>query len=105
MTTASGTVSAQLACFAGGIRSEDIPAEVLERAKYLILDAVGIAWTWMAGLDAVAMNDQNQVGAWYLSEGKVVGREPRPAHWGRAAPPWPDRTPPEGRPTWVRARP
>ncbi len=42
--TAKATVSATLADFAASLRHEDIPAEVLERAKYLILDAVGIAY-------------------------------------------------------------
>ncbi len=37
------TISATLAAFAEGLRPEAIPAEVSERAKYLILDAVGIA--------------------------------------------------------------
>jgi 2-methylcitrate dehydratase PrpD len=37
------TISERLARFAAGLRYEDIPPAVLERAKYLILDAVGIA--------------------------------------------------------------
>ncbi len=44
MTKDNDTISARLARFAGELRPEDIPAQVLERAKYLILDAVGIAW-------------------------------------------------------------
>lgn len=44
MSTKNATISSRLAQFAGGLRAEDIPAQVLERAKYLILDAVGIAW-------------------------------------------------------------
>ncbi len=44
MTKDNDTISARLARFAGELRTEDIPASVLERAKYLILDAVGIAW-------------------------------------------------------------
>lgn len=44
MNQANDTISARLARFAGELRPEDIPAGVLERAKYLILDAVGIAW-------------------------------------------------------------
>ncbi len=42
--SADSSVSATLADFAANLRTEDIPASVLERAKYLILDAVGIAW-------------------------------------------------------------
>lgn len=38
------TISAALARFVSELRTEDIPASVLERAKYLILDAIGIAW-------------------------------------------------------------
>ncbi len=37
------SISNQLASFADELTSESIPAEVRERAKYLILDAVGIA--------------------------------------------------------------
>ncbi len=37
------TIAATLARFAEGLRDEAIPASVLERARYLILDAVGIA--------------------------------------------------------------
>ena len=37
------TISERLARFAAGLRYEDIPPAVLERAKYLILDAIGIA--------------------------------------------------------------
>src|SRR5574340_146701 len=44
MTKHNDTISGRLARFAGELRAEDIPASVLERAKYLILDAVGIAW-------------------------------------------------------------
>jgi 2-methylcitrate dehydratase PrpD len=44
MTRDHDTISARLARFAGELRTEDIPAGVLERARYLILDAVGIAW-------------------------------------------------------------
>lgn len=40
---AAGTISQTLAQFAHGLRFKDIPAEVRDRAKYLILDAVGIA--------------------------------------------------------------
>lgn len=43
-STADGTISQQLAAFVHGLRSEDIPEAVLERARYLILDSVGIAW-------------------------------------------------------------
>jgi 2-methylcitrate dehydratase PrpD len=39
----SATIAATLAAFAENLRPEAIPAAVLERAKYLILDAVGIA--------------------------------------------------------------
>jgi 2-methylcitrate dehydratase PrpD len=42
-TAQSETIAATLAVFAEGLRAEAIPAAVLERAKYLILDAVGIA--------------------------------------------------------------
>ena len=38
------TIAATLAAFAESLRPEAIPAAVLERAKYLILDAVGIAY-------------------------------------------------------------
>jgi len=44
MTRDDDTISARLARFAGELRTEDIPSSVIERAKYLILDAVGIAW-------------------------------------------------------------
>lgn len=44
MTMDQDTISVRLARFAGELRAEEIPASVLERAKYLILDAVGIAW-------------------------------------------------------------
>ena len=37
------TIAETLAAFAEGLRPEAIPAAVLERARYLILDAVGIA--------------------------------------------------------------
>ncbi|GAB2899566.1 MmgE/PrpD family protein [Paralcaligenes sp. KSB-10] len=37
------TIAATLAAFAESLRPEAIPAAVIERAKYLILDAVGIA--------------------------------------------------------------
>ncbi len=40
---ATGTISQTLAEFAQGLRYDDIPADIRERAKYLILDAVGIA--------------------------------------------------------------
>ena len=36
-------ISEHLARFAYGLRYEDIPAEVTQRAKYLVLDALGIA--------------------------------------------------------------
>ncbi len=39
----AGNIAATLAAFAEGLRYEAIPADVRERAKYLILDAVGIA--------------------------------------------------------------
>jgi 2-methylcitrate dehydratase PrpD len=39
----SATIAATLAAFAERLRPEAIPTAVLERAKYLILDAVGIA--------------------------------------------------------------
>jgi len=39
----SALISERLAEFAAGLRFEDIPVEVRERAKYLILDAVGVA--------------------------------------------------------------
>ena len=42
-TGRGATIAATLAAFAEGLRPESIPAAVLERAKYLILDAVGIA--------------------------------------------------------------
>ena len=41
---AARTISETLAGFAAELRYEDIPAEVRERARYLILDAVGIAF-------------------------------------------------------------
>lgn len=41
--SATGTIARTLADFVHDLRYEDIPAEVRERAKYLILDAVGIA--------------------------------------------------------------
>ena len=41
--TSATTISRQLAGFVGGLDGEAIPAEVRERARYLILDAVGIA--------------------------------------------------------------
>lgn len=44
MNQANETISARLGRFAAELRAEDIPTDVLERAKYLILDAVGIAW-------------------------------------------------------------
>jgi 2-methylcitrate dehydratase PrpD len=37
------SIAQTLAKFAASLRPQDIPSEVLERAKYLILDAVGIA--------------------------------------------------------------
>ena len=40
---AAGTISQTLAEFAHGMTYDDIPVDVRERAKYLILDAVGIA--------------------------------------------------------------
>ncbi len=40
---AVGTISQTLAEFAHGMTYDDIPVDVRERAKYLILDAVGIA--------------------------------------------------------------
>ncbi len=40
---AAEAISRTLARFVADLRYEDIPAEVLERAKYLILDSVGIA--------------------------------------------------------------
>ncbi|MCZ2098376.1 MAG: MmgE/PrpD family protein [Burkholderiales bacterium] len=44
-TAARGVTIAQtLASFAASLRPGDIPAQVLERAKYLILDSVGIAY-------------------------------------------------------------
>lgn len=41
--TQSKTISEQLAQFAAGLRYEDIPVAVSERARYLVLDALGIA--------------------------------------------------------------
>lgn len=38
------TIAQTLADFAASLRAEDIPSDVLERAKHLILDAVGIAY-------------------------------------------------------------
>lgn len=38
------TIAESLAAFAADLKVDDIPASVLERAKYLILDAVGIAY-------------------------------------------------------------
>ena len=38
------TISQQLSAFACNLQTADIPSALLERAKYLILDAVGIAW-------------------------------------------------------------
>lgn len=40
----STTIAQTLAEFASELRAEDIPGEVLERAKHLILDAVGVAF-------------------------------------------------------------
>lgn len=40
----NATIAERLAAFAAGLKAGDIPAPVLERAKYLILDAVGIAY-------------------------------------------------------------
>jgi 2-methylcitrate dehydratase PrpD len=42
-TARNATIAATLAAFAKNLRLEAIPAAVLERAKHLILDAVGIA--------------------------------------------------------------
>lgn len=42
-TAQSATIAATLAAFAEGLRPEAIPTSVVDRAKYLILDAVGIA--------------------------------------------------------------
>lgn len=39
----TATISEALARFAAGLEPRDIPAAVLERAKYFILDSVGIA--------------------------------------------------------------
>lgn len=44
MTTDQDTISGRLARFACDLLPQDIPASVNERATYLILDAVGIAW-------------------------------------------------------------
>jgi 2-methylcitrate dehydratase PrpD len=41
---AQPTIAETLAGFAADLRPQDIPADVFERAKYLILDAVGIAF-------------------------------------------------------------
>src|SRR5690606_26175646 len=41
--TTPSPISQTLAAFAGGLDPAAIPAEVRERARYLILDAVGIA--------------------------------------------------------------
>lgn len=38
------SISARLSAFASSLTHEQIPAEIIERAKYLILDAVGIAF-------------------------------------------------------------
>ena len=40
----AGTIAQTLARFAADTRFEDIPADIRQRAKYLILDAVGIAF-------------------------------------------------------------
>jgi 2-methylcitrate dehydratase PrpD len=42
-TARGATIAQTLAQFASSLRSEDIPSPVLERAKYLILDSIGIA--------------------------------------------------------------
>ncbi len=42
--SAEPTISEQLSAFARNLQTADIPPALLERAKYLILDAVGIAW-------------------------------------------------------------
>ena len=44
MTPARTTLSAQVAAFVAGSRPADVPPEVFERARHLILDAVGIAF-------------------------------------------------------------
>ncbi|MEJ2866284.1 MmgE/PrpD family protein [Actinomycetospora sp. OC33-EN08] len=38
------SLAAAVGDFAAGLRPEDVPAEVLERARYLVLDAVGLAF-------------------------------------------------------------
>ena len=43
-TTTGPMISETLARFAAGLKPEDIPADVRERAKYLMLDAIGIAF-------------------------------------------------------------
>lgn len=42
--TSSALISQKLAEFAAGLCFEDIPAQVRERAKYLLLDAIGVAF-------------------------------------------------------------
>lgn len=44
LTQGEGTIAESLARFVGDLRPSSIPSEVLGRAKYLILDAVGIAY-------------------------------------------------------------
>ena len=43
MSSLTTPISEQLAHFAGSIEYESVPGPIRERAKYLILDAVGIA--------------------------------------------------------------
>jgi 2-methylcitrate dehydratase PrpD len=64
------TVSQELAAFAAGLRLEDVPAAVSERAKYLALDALGVALASsqedfariaLAGIQAIGDHGDNLV--------------------------------------------
>ena len=53
---AAGTISQTLAAFAHGMTYDDIPVDVRERAKYLILDAVGIDRSCLVAVDSENRN-------------------------------------------------
>ncbi|WP_246258473.1 MmgE/PrpD family protein [Amycolatopsis anabasis] len=77
MTTASPApvLSDQVARFVSETRPEDVPAEVLERARYLILDAVGIAFA--SATQPFAAVARDALAAFGTGEHAVLGMRDR----------------------------
>jgi 2-methylcitrate dehydratase PrpD len=78
ITTAASTTTETLARFVSGLRSEDVPVEVRERVKDLLLDAIASAFAG-AGSDEVAqVTTLARTIAGDAPEATVIGGAPAP---------------------------